>query len=82
MSFSSAWLTPSETSPTVVAALLIEIIKPVEKDKKEEQKLDEKALKIVSELVFMGFPKETIEEAIKKVKKVDMQEVLDEVLII
>lgn len=30
----------------------------------------------------MGFPKETIEEAIKKVKKVDMQEVLDEVLII
>jgi len=75
--FSAAWLSASSIPGIIVAQVKEEAIK---EPPKEEKKLDEKQAKIMSELVFMGFPNDLIEQALTMTKKTDMQEVLDEVL--
>ena len=75
--FSAAWL----SATTIPGPVTTQIKEEAKKEPpKEEKKLDEKQSKIMVELVFMGFPKDLIEQAFATIKKVDMQEVLDEVL--
>jgi hypothetical protein len=64
--FSAAWLSASSIPCLVVTPVKEEAKK---EPPKEEKKLDEKQAKIMDELVFMGFPKDLIEQAFTTTKK-------------